>query len=79
MKKLTTLLTATLVAVSLSAQTPQTDEAFLQKDFLNSFHHRLPSPQALLPNLPTSSPSTLKASPYKNLPEDRVWFPGEWE
>ena len=79
MKKLTTLLTATLVAVSLSAQTPQTDEAFLQKDFLNSFHHRLPSPQALLPNRPLSSPSTLKASPYKNLPEDRVWFPGEWE
>lgn len=79
MKKTILLMATMFVAIGVSAQSDQDEAAFMRKEILKTFHNRN-FPQSLLKSdISLSAAPATKGSMVKNLPEDRVWFPGEWE
>lgn len=80
MKKPLVLLASAFVAFGAMAQSHQMSDEELQRSFRQTVHKRDFSKHHLESTIPlgTMTPST-KGSAAKSLPEDRVWFPGEWE
>ena len=80
MKKTLLLLASVLTAFGAMAQNQQMSQEDLLRSFRQTVHKRDISKRHLESTIPlgTMAPST-KGSAAKSLPEDRVWFPGEWE
>lgn len=78
MKKIVLLLAAVAVTLGAAAQSQQPTEQMM-REFRQTIQKRDISRHHLETNIPLSAaaPASKKAS--KALPEDRVWFPGEWE
>jgi agmatine/peptidylarginine deiminase len=74
------MLASVLVAFGAMAQNQQMSQEDLLRSFRQTVHKRDISKRHLESAIPlgTMAPST-KGSTAKSLPEDRVWFPGEWE
>lgn len=74
------MLASVLVAFGAMAQNQQMSQEDLLRSFRQTVHKRDISKRHLKSAIPlgTMAPST-KGSTAKSLPEDRVWFPGEWE
>ena len=79
MKKIILTLTAMFIAVNVFAQTEQNEETRMQKEILKTFHSRNMANKPLKKNVPMATAPSTKGKTMKSLPEDRVWFPGEWE
>lgn len=80
MKKILIMLAVCAFAVAATAQTGNMTREELQRSFRQTVQKRDVSQRHLESNIPlsTKAPST-KGGAVKSLPEDRVWFPGEWE
>ena len=82
MKKIVTLLATVMVTLGAAAQSQQPTEQMM-REFRQTIQKRDISQRHLESNIPLSSNSSNQAikqsSNLKSLPEDRVWFPGEWE
>ena len=78
MKKIVLMLAAVAVTLGAGAQGQQPTEQ-MKREFRETIQKRDISRRHLETNIPLSAaaPASKKAS--KALPEDRVWFPGEWE
>ena len=78
MKKIVLMLAAAAVTLGAAAQSQQPTEQMM-REFRQTIQKRDISRHHLETNIPLSAaaPASKKAS--KALPEDRVWFPGEWE
>ncbi len=78
MKKIVLMLAAAAVTLGAAAQSQQPTEQMM-REFRETIQKRDISRHHLETNIPLSAaaPASKKAS--KALPEDRVWFPGEWE
>ncbi len=78
MKKIVFLLAAASITLGATAQSQQPTEQ-MKREFRQTIQKRDISKRHLESNIPlsTTAPSTKSAT--KALPEDRVWFPGEWE
>lgn len=78
MKKIVLMLAAAAVTLGAAAQGQQPTEQMM-REFRQTIQKRDISRHHLETNIPLSAaaPASKKAS--KALPEDRVWFPGEWE
>ena len=78
MKKIVLMLAAAAVTLGAAAQSQQSTEQMM-REFRQTIQKRDISRHHLETNIPLSAaaPASKKAS--KALPEDRVWFPGEWE
>lgn len=79
MKKIFLTLAAMFIAVNVFAQTEQNEETRMQKEILKTFHSRNMANKPLKKNVPVATAPATKGNTMKTLPEDRVWFPGEWE
>ena len=79
MKKTILTLTAMIIAVNVFAQTEQNEKTRMQKEIFKTFHSRDMANKPLKKNIPISAAPATKGNSGKTLPEDRVWFPGEWE
>ena len=79
MKKTILTLTAMIIAVNVFAQTEQNEKTRMQKEIFKTFHSRDMANKPLKKNIPISAAPATKGNSGKSLPEDRVWFPGEWE
>ena len=80
MKKPLVLLASAFVAFGAMAQSHQMSDEELQRSFRQTVHKRDFSKHHLESNIPLRSmASSTKGNTVKSLPEDRVWFPGEWE
>lgn len=78
MKHSLAIMAATLLlSVGAMAQSHPTNDKML-KQWRSLIHQRDYSSHHLSSDLPTLEPSKSTA-PHKALPQDRVWFPGEWE
>ena len=79
MKRIILLLTAVVMTTAVVAQNATTKEEAMRQ-WRQAKHQRDISGQAKLSNIPLSENDVKSsASTAKALPEDRVWFPGEWE
>ena len=80
MKKTVIAVALCLLSASLSAQMLEPTEQMKQQ-FRQTVQHRDISKRHLTSNIPLSDkePVATKGNLLKGLPEDRVWFPGEWE
>ena len=80
MKKIFLIAAAISVFSVATAQTEEMTREALQRSFRQTVQKRDISKRHLKSNIPlgTMTPAT-KNSEAKSLPEDRVWFPGEWE
>ena len=76
MKKTLFTFLALVMSFCAMAQNAATDEAMM-REWRQLKHQRDISQQAKLSSLPLGEASVPKG--VKALPEDRVWFPGEWE
>ena len=78
MKRIVLFLAVAAVTLGAAAQSQQPTEQ-MKREFRQTVQKRDLSKQHLESNIPLSeaTPGTKKAT--KALPEDRVWFPGEWE
>ncbi len=78
MKKIVLMLATAAVTLGAAAQSQQPTEQMM-REFRQTIQKRDISRHHLETNIPLSAaaPASKKAS--KALPEDRVWFPGEWE
>ncbi len=78
MKKIVLMLAAAAVTLGAAAQSQQPTEQMM-REFRQTIQKRDISRHHLETTIPLSAaaPASKKAS--KALPEDRVWFPGEWE
>ncbi len=68
-----------IIAVNVFAQTEQNEKTRMQKEIFKTFHSRDMANKPLKKNIPISAAPATKGNSGKSLPEDRVWFPGEWE
>ena len=78
MKKLVTLLASAIVVFGAAAQSQQPTEQMM-REFRQSIQKRDIAKKHLESNIPLSTTTTASKGSVKFLPEDRVWFPGEWE
>lgn len=78
MKKTIILLAAALIAMGASAQSGQLSKEELQRSFRQTIQKRDVSKRHLTTGIPVKEAPATKGT-AKSLPEDRVWFPGEWE
>lgn len=80
MKKTLVLLASVLACVGAMGQSEQTSDEELQRSYRQTVHKRDFSKHHLESRfaLKSKAPAT-KGDGEKSLPEDRVWFPGEWE
>lgn len=80
MKKVVTLVVLCTMGFSVMAQTMEPTEA-MKKEFRTSIQKRDISQRHLESNIPLANKSAMstKGDMPTALPEDRVWFPGEWE
>ena len=79
MKRIILLLTAVVMTTAVVAQNATTKEEAMRQ-WRQAKHQRDISGQAKLSNIPLSENDVKSSSTIaKALPEDRVWFPGEWE
>ncbi|MBR1550620.1 MAG: agmatine deiminase family protein [Bacteroidales bacterium] len=74
------MLASVLTAFGAMAQSQQMSDEELLRNFRQTVQKRDIAKRHLESNIPLSSmaPAT-KGNNAKSLPEDRVWFPGEWE
>ncbi len=79
MKKTIILLATVLVTIGATAQSEQLTKEELQRSFRQTIHKRDISQRHLTTDIPVMNTPAAKGSIAKGLPEDRVWFPGEWE
>ncbi len=79
MKKTVTLLAAAIIAFGAAAQSNEPTET-MKKEFRATVQKRDIAKRHLESNIPlsTKAPKSVKGE-VKDLPNDRVWFPGEWE
>ena len=77
MKKLSILFVLTLLAGSLMAQNAVTEEEMM-KEWRHFKHQRDISHQAMNNDIPLG-PAGEEGKGAKALPDDAVWYPGEWE
>ena len=77
MKHITTILMAVLFCTAIVAQNATTKEDMM-REWRQFKHQRDISQKAKLGNIPLGEMRE-EAKNAKSLPEDRVWFPGEWE
>ena len=79
-KKIFIVLASVAIAYGAMAQSQQISEEELLRNFRQTVQKRDISKRYLESSIPLSSmaPAT-KGDNTKSLPEDRVWFPGEWE
>ncbi|MBO7101315.1 MAG: agmatine deiminase family protein [Bacteroidales bacterium] len=78
MKKVVLFLAATAITLGVAAQSQQPTEQML-REFRQTVQKRDISKKHLETNIPLSTKAPVAAKGAKSLPEDRVWFPGEWE
>lgn len=81
MKKTIILLASVLTVFGAMAQSEEMTREELLRSFRQTVQKRDISQRHLTTNIPLSNdvPNTKSNSFAKGLPEDRVWFPGEWE
>ncbi len=81
MKKIILTLAAALITFCGTAQNQQDEATRMQKEILKTFHKRDLSQQPHKSRIPLASQAAKQSikQVIKSLPEDRVWFPGEWE
>ena len=78
MKKIVLFLAAAAVTLGATAQSQQPTEQMM-REFRQTIQKRDISKRHLETNIPLSTTAPATKSASKALPEDRVWFPGEWE
>lgn len=80
MKKTLVLLAWVLACAGAMGQSEQTSAEELQRSYRETVHKRDFSKHHRESRFPLKSKAiATKGSAEKSLPEDRVWFPGEWE
>ncbi len=81
MKRIILTLAAALITFCGTAQNQQDEATRMQKEILKTFHKRDLSQQPHKSHIPLASQAAKQSikQVIKSLPEDRVWFPGEWE
>ena len=77
MKKVLFTLAALLVSVAAMAQNATTQDEMMRQ-WRQMHHKRTVNPQTALANIPAGEVAP-QAKNSKALPDDRIWFPGEWE
>ena len=77
MKRIILILTAMLLTSAVMAQNATTKEEMMRQ-WRQMKHQRDISQQAKFSNIPLGE-TIAESKNIKSLPEDRVWFPGEWE
>ncbi len=77
MKKVLFTLAALLVSVAAMAQNATTQDEMMRQ-WRQMHHKRTVNPQTTLANIPAGEVAP-QAKNSKALPDDRIWFPGEWE
>ena len=78
MKQIVLLLAAVAVSLGAGAQGQQPTEQ-MKREFRQTIQKRDISRHHLETNIPLSATAPASKKATKALPEDRVWFPGEWE
>lgn len=78
MKKVVLFLAAAAITFGAVAQSQQPTEQMM-REFRQTVQKRDISKKHLETNIPLSTQAPVAAKGAKSLPEDRVWFPGEWE
>ena len=78
MKKTILMLAAVAIAFGASAQSNQPTEQMM-REWRQTVQKRDISQRHLESDVPLSTVPAPKKAVQKSLPEDRVWFPGEWE
>ncbi len=78
MKKIVLFLAAAAITLGATAQSQQPTEQMM-REFRQTIQKRDISKRHLETNIPLSTTAPATKSASKALPEDRVWFPGEWE
>lgn len=82
-KRITTLLAAAIVTFGAAAQSEQVTREQAMKEFRQTIQKRDISKKHLESNIPLSNKraeaTPLLSSTTKDVPNGRVWFPGEWE
>lgn len=78
MKKIVLSLVAFAMVFTTMAQQVNNDSQMM-KEWRQMKHNRDISLQAAKSNIPLGDATAAKSNDAKALPEDRVWFPGEWE
>ncbi len=79
MKKTLVILAALVLSLGTMAQSEQLSREELQRSFRQQVQKRDVSKHHFETDIPLGQPQMAKAGGAKSLPEDRVWFPGEWE
>ena len=81
MKRIILTLAVALITFCGTAQNQQDEATRMQKEILKTFHKRDLSQQPHKSHIPLASQAAKQSikQVIKSLPEDRVWFPGEWE
>ena len=72
------MLAAVAVSLGAGAQGQQPTEQ-MKREFRQTIQKRDISRHHLETNIPLSATAPASKKATKALPEDRVWFPGEWE
>jgi agmatine/peptidylarginine deiminase len=78
MKKTILLLAAAAITIGATAQSQKPTEQMM-REFRQTVQKRDISQRHLETSIPLATTSATKGNSMKSLPEDRVWFPGEWE
>lgn len=78
MKKIVTLLAAAVITFGAVAQSNEPTEE-MKREFRQTIQKRDISKRHLESNIPLSTKTPVATKGAKDLPQDRVWFPGEWE
>ena len=78
MKKIVTLLCAASITFGVMAQSNTPTEQMM-REFRQTVQKRDISQRHLESAIPLSTKAPVATKGVKSLPEDRVWFPGEWE
>ena len=78
MKKIVTLLAAAVITFGAVAQSNEPTEE-MKREFRQTIQKRDVSRRHLESNIPLSTKTPVATKGAKDLPQDRVWFPGEWE
>ena len=77
MKRIILILTAMFLTTAVMAQNATTKDEMMRQ-WRQMKHQRDISQQAKFSNIPLGE-NIAESKSIKSLPEDRVWFPGEWE